>query len=90
MYSLWVVAGKTTQCLGARPTNTNISDIEITTAPYSIQTWENDKIKSITSYHSSNHETKYAEYEYDWNNNLVNIKYYDINGKLTDTISKAI
>lgn len=63
---------------------------KIVVAPKYVRTWENGKVKSLTSYYVTNPTAKYAEYNYNWTNKTVTVTYYNIDGTVADTTTNSL
>lgn len=63
---------------------------KVVVAPKYVRTWENGKVKTLTSYYVTDPTAKYAEYIYDWTNKTVTVTYYDIDGSVADTATNPL
>ena len=64
--------------------------VKVVVAPNYTRTWENGKVKSLTSYYVTNPTAKYAEYIYDWTGKTVTVTYYNVDGSVADTATNPL
>ena len=61
------------------------TSIKVVVAPNYTRTWENGRVKTLTSYYVSNPTAKYAEYNYNWAAGTATVTYYTVDGAVADT-----
>ena len=66
------------------------TSIKVVVAPNYTRTWENGRVKTLTSYYVSHPTAKYAEYNYNWAAGTVTVTYYNVDGSVNETATNNL
>ena len=58
--------------------------VKVVVAPNYTRTWENGRVKTLTSYYVTDKNAKYAEYNYDWAAGTATVTYFNLDGSVND------